>query len=257
MAVTHDITLDVHKRTPVGQQRVVVRQGETGTQTIKAAITLDGAAYTSPCTGVRLEIMHADGTWARVTAAKSGSTVTCTLPSAALSSHGTCKLAHFVFFTGTSAIESTEGFELRILPAVDTGNEASKNYSDQLEELIRKWTEIESAAVSATAAANSAAQSANANAANANTQANAAKSAAAQANAAARLTKPYFIQGAEPPYADRVDGGMWVETAGTAVRSINRWDSAKQGAALYPSATTYPQSTTFPAPTGEWSKFTV
>lgn len=114
-----------------------------------------------------------------------------------------------------------------------------------------------SSSAAATAAANSAAQSANANAANANTQANAAKSAAAQANAAARLTKPYFIQSAEPPYADRVDGGMWVETAGTAVRSINRWDSAKQGAALYPSATTYPQSTTFPAPTGEWSKFTV
>ena len=109
----------------------------------------------------------------------------------------------------------------------------------------------------ATAAANSAAQSANANAANANTQANAAKSAAAQANAAARLTKPYFIQQSEPPYADRVDGGMWVETAGTAVRSVNRWDSAKQGAALYPSATTYPQASTFPAPTGEWSKFTV
>ncbi len=50
---------------------------------------------------------------------------------------------------------------------------------------------------------------------------------------------------------------MWVETAGTAVRSVNRWDSAKQGAALYPSATTYPQASTFPAPTGEWSKFTV
>lgn len=105
--------------------------------------------------------------------------------------------------------------------------------------------------------ASSAAQSANANAANANAQANAAKSAAAQANAAAHLTKPYYIQQAEPPYADRVDGGMWVETAGTAVKSINRWDSAKQGAAMHPSATTYPQSTTFPAPTGEWSKFTV
>ena len=113
------------------------------------------------------------------------------------------------------------------------------------------------AASTAALSASSAAQSANANAANANAQANAAKSAAAQANAAARLTKPYYIQDAEPPYADRVDGGMWVETAGTAVRSINRWDSTKQGAALYPSATTYPQSTTFPAPTGEWSKFTV
>lgn len=113
------------------------------------------------------------------------------------------------------------------------------------------------AANTAAQTASSAAQSANVNAANANTQANAAKSAAAQANAAARLTKPYFIQSTEPPYADRVDGSMWVETAGTAVRSINRWDSAKQGAALYPSATTYPQSTTFPAPTGEWTKFTV
>ena len=113
------------------------------------------------------------------------------------------------------------------------------------------------AANTAALSASSAAQSANANAANANTQANAAKAAAAQANAAARLTKPYFIQQSEPPYADRVDGGMWVETAGTAVRSVNRWDSAKQGAALYPSATTYPQASTFPAPTGEWSKFTV
>lgn len=129
-------------------------------------------------------------------------------------------------------------------------------------EAARKGAEAERTAKdaerdAATSAANTAAQSANANAANANTQANAAEAAAAQANAAARLTKPYYIQSTEPPYADRVDGGMWVETAGTAVRSINRWDSAKQGAALYPSATTYPQSTTFPAPTGEWSKFTV
>ena len=135
--------------------------------------------------------------------------------------------------------------------AIRQSNEAERAAKDAERDAATK------AASTAALSASSAAQSANANAANANAQANAAKSAAAQANAAARLTKPYYIQDAEPPYADRVDGGMWVETAGTAVRSINRWDSAKQGAALYPSATTYPQSTTFPAPTGEWSKFTV
>lgn len=135
--------------------------------------------------------------------------------------------------------------------AIRQSNEAERTAKDAERDAAT------SAANTAALSASSAAQSANANAANANTQANAAKSAAAQANAAARLTKPYFIQGTEPPYADRVDGGMWVETSGTAVRSINRWDSAKQGAALYPSATTYPQFTTFPAPTGEWSKFTV
>lgn len=114
-----------------------------------------------------------------------------------------------------------------------------------------------SAANLAASAANSAAQSANANAATAHEQANAAKSAAGQANAAARLAKPYFIQGSEPPYADRVDGCAWMQTDGSRVASINRWDASLQGAALFPQASTYPQSTTYPAPRGAWSKFSV
>lgn len=114
-----------------------------------------------------------------------------------------------------------------------------------------------SAANSAASAANSAAQSANANAATAHEQANAAKSAAEQANAAARLAKPYFIQGSEPPYADRVDGCAWMQTDGSRIASINRWDASLQGAALFPQASTYPQSTTYPAPMGAWSKFSV
>ena len=114
-----------------------------------------------------------------------------------------------------------------------------------------------SAANLAASAANSAAQSANANAATAHEQANAAKSAAEQANAAARLAKPYFIQGSEPPYADRVDGCAWMQTDGSRVASINRWDASLQGAALFPQASTYPQSTTYPAPRGAWSKFSV
>lgn len=143
MAVTHKLALDVHKRTPVGQQRVVVRQGEAGTQQIEAAITKDGEPYASSCTGARLEVLHADGTWARVTAAKSGSTVTCTLPSAALSSHGTCKLAYFAFFTGTSVVETTEGFELRVLPAIDVSGEMAKPYDDLLTKLWEKWDAYE------------------------------------------------------------------------------------------------------------------
>lgn len=114
-----------------------------------------------------------------------------------------------------------------------------------------------SAANSAASAANSAAQSANANAATAHEQANAAKSAAEQANAAARLAKPYFIQGSEPPYADRVDGCAWMQTDGSRIANINRWDASLQGAALFPQASTYPQSTTYPAPRGAWSKFSV
>lgn len=114
-----------------------------------------------------------------------------------------------------------------------------------------------SAANLAASAANSAAQSANANAATAHEQANAAKSAAEQANAAARLAKPYFIQGSEPPYADRVDGCAWMQTDGSRIASINRWDASLQGAALFPQASTYPQSTTYPAPRGAWSKFSV
>ena len=106
-------------------------------------------------------------------------------------------------------------------------------------------------------AASSAAQAAEANSALAHEQAIAASDAAAQASAAARLTKPYFIQSSEPQYPDRVDGGMWVETSGTAVASVNRWDAGNRGSALYPSAATYPQSTTFPAPRGAWAKFTV
>lgn len=145
MPITHDITLDVHKRMPVGQQRVVVRQGEAGTQQIEAAITKDGEPYASSCTGVRLEVLHADGTWARVTAAKSGSTVTCTLPSAALSSNGICKLAYFAFFTGTGVVETTEGFELRIMPAVDVSgsHQEAESYDDLLTKLWEKWDAYE------------------------------------------------------------------------------------------------------------------
>lgn len=145
MAVTHSISLDMRKRTPVALKRIVLRQGETGSQTIKAEITLDGSAYTSSCANVRLDILHSDGTWSRVSAVKSGSTVTCTMPSPALSSAGICQLAHFVFFTGSNLVETTEGFELRIMPAVDVSgsHQEAESYDDLLTKLWEKWDAYE------------------------------------------------------------------------------------------------------------------
>ena len=149
MSITHNLTLDVHKRTSRIPPEVVVRQGESGTETIVASITKDGEAYPSGLSSVRLDILHADGTWARVAGTKSGSTVTVTLPSAALSSHGLCKLAHLVFFnTSDTNVETTEGFLLRILQAVDASNadEQAKDYDDLLTKLWRKWDAYEQAA---------------------------------------------------------------------------------------------------------------
>lgn len=141
---THKLTLEVHKRTSRIPRQVVVRQGEAGTQAIEAEIVNDGSAYTPSLSSVRLDIMRADGKWARVTATKDGSKAKCTLPSEALSSPGLCRLAHFVFFSGTTKAETTEDFELRILPAVDTSAHAeAQSYDDRLTALWEKWDAYE------------------------------------------------------------------------------------------------------------------
>lgn len=142
---THDITLDIKKRMGRVPPQVVVRVGDMETQTVSAQITNGGDAYTSSLPNVRLDILHDDGTWARCAAQKSGSKVTCTLPNAAVSSHGTCKLAHFVFYSGSDKAESTEGFELVILRNVDVSDatEEAKNYDDILTKLWEKWSAYE------------------------------------------------------------------------------------------------------------------
>lgn len=149
MAVTHEITLEVNKSTSLLPPRVVVRVGDVASQTIKAQLRNDGASYT-PTGSARLDILKADGTWARCTATISGSTVSCTLPSQAVSSPGLARLAHFVFYSGTTKAESTEGFELRILPSVDTSDpeEASEYYDDMLTQLYNKWQAFEKQAES-------------------------------------------------------------------------------------------------------------
>lgn len=150
MAVTHNIILEVNKSTSLVPPRVVVREGDVSTQTIEAQLMNDGEAYTPSNMTARLDILKADGTWARCTASISGSIVKCTLPSQAVSSPGLARLAHFVLYSGTSKAESTEGFELRILPAVDTSDpeEASEYYDDMLTQLYEKWQAFEKQAES-------------------------------------------------------------------------------------------------------------
>lgn len=173
MAITHDIILEMNKSAALVPPCVVVRVGDVASQTIKAQLQNDGASYT-PTGSARLDILKADGTWARCTATISGSTVSCTLPSQAVSSPGTARLAHFVFYTGTTRAESTEGFELRIMPAVDTSDpeEAAEYYDDMLTKLYEKWEAYEknrvtefntlkSQSQAATNAANGAATNAN------------------------------------------------------------------------------------------------
>lgn len=153
MAIEHDIILEMNKSTALVPPRVVVRVGDVATQIIKAQLKNDGANYT-PTGSARLDILKADGTWARCTASISGSTVSCTLPSQAVSSPGMARLAHFVFYSGTTKAESTEGFELRILPAVDTSDpeEESEYYDDMLTKLYEKWEAYEKKAESQEAA---------------------------------------------------------------------------------------------------------
>lgn len=176
MAIEHDIILEMNKSTALVPPRVVVRVGDVATQIIKAQLKNDGANYT-PTGSARLDILKADGTWARCTASISGSTVSCTLPSQAVSSPGMARLAHFVFYSGTTTAESTEGFELRILPAVDTSDpeEESEYYDDMLTQLYDKWQAEFNTLKSQSQAATTAAQSA---ASNANSAANYAQTVA-------------------------------------------------------------------------------
>lgn len=144
MPVTHNITLKANKSTSLVHPRVVVRTGDVDTQVISAQITNDGKEYSSPLQSARLDILHEDGTWARCSASKSGSKVECTLPSEATSSPGRCRLAHFVFYSD-GKVESTEGFELVILPNVDVSDadREAENYDDQLQALYDKWLAFE------------------------------------------------------------------------------------------------------------------
>lgn len=185
--VTHEIELEVHKETDPRPQEVVVRVGDVGTQEIDASILRDGSSYSPTLKTARLDILKADGTWCRCSATLSGSVAKCTLPSQAVSSPGTARLAHFVFTDGSSA-ESTEGFVLKVLPNVDASGAESENYSDEMEALYRKWLALEQDAEKAESARKSA-ESARASAETARKIAESSRASAEASRASAEKTR--------------------------------------------------------------------
>lgn len=135
---TYEISLDMKKAPRRIERTVTVRRGDNDTQRVEASITAGGQPYT-PGGTARLDILHADGTWARCSASVSGSTAACTLPSEALNGTGRCRAAHFVFTDGAK-VESTEGFALVIEGNVDVnGTPGAQGYDSELEALKDAW----------------------------------------------------------------------------------------------------------------------
>lgn len=143
--VTYEIELELMKSAARVPPEVIVRVGDVGTQVIEATLYNGGVPYVPSGMTARLDILKADGKWARCSASISGSKVTCTLPSQALSAPGRCRLAHFVLFSGTEKAESTEGFGLVVRPEVDCSDpeEESDYYDGLLTDLYVKWLAYE------------------------------------------------------------------------------------------------------------------
>lgn len=257
--ITHAIALDMRKRPGTVPQRVTVRRGETQTQKVTAALSVDGAAYTPTYQSARLCVLHADGTWARCSATVGTASVSATLPQQAVNGVGKCRLAYFEFYSANGYSETTEDFALVILGSVDGSGGQSEDYDNELDALKREWASLNAAVTSATKRAESAASSAEGNADAANRAASAATEAAKQANAAASATKPYYMQAAEPARDKRVDGMLWMQTNESThkIASFKRWDANLPGTALWPDSTTFPSDTTYPDEKGAWTPFTV
>lgn len=143
--VTYEIELELMKGAARVPPEVVVRVGDVGTQVIEATLYNGGVPYVPSGMTARLDILKADGKWVRCSASISGSKVTCTLPSQALSAPGRCRLAHFVLFSGNEKAESTDGFGLVVRPEVDCSDpeEESDYYDGLLTDLYVKWLAYE------------------------------------------------------------------------------------------------------------------
>ena len=123
---------------------VLVRVGDVGTQVIRCHMLNDGLEYRPSGMTPRLDLLKADGTWARCAASiVDGSYIECELPSQALSTPGECKMAHFVLFKGTSDAESTGDFGLYILRDVDASGEEADNFDGLMNDLYAKWLAYE------------------------------------------------------------------------------------------------------------------
>ncbi len=136
MAVTHNITLDVDKNRMRLDQKVHVRTGDKSSQTVRCALTKDGAAYT-PANGTTayLEVLKPDGMWTKTSATVSGSNVSGVVPLEAMSVPGECKRAYFRLISGSTE-DTTEDFYLYVFQNATQAGPESAPFSDQIAALM-------------------------------------------------------------------------------------------------------------------------
>ncbi len=139
--IDHVLYLDMRKNKRRVPPSLTMRRGESQTQTIAAALSNNGAPYAPACDSARLCILHADGTWARVSATVESASVSATLPSEALNGVGRCRLAYFELIAQDGSRETTENFELVILGNVDGTTDPAKSYDNKLDALYEKLSE--------------------------------------------------------------------------------------------------------------------
>lgn len=143
--IQHVIELELYKSIDRIHAPLVVRVGENDSQRITAKIKRHGEFLNIDCDSARLDIVRGNGTWARVDATVDGYTVTCDLPSKAIASAGTARLAYFVFIKGNQ-VQTTENFALRIEDAAAESAESDAYFDSSVNHIAEKWKAFEATA---------------------------------------------------------------------------------------------------------------
>lgn len=143
--IQHVIELELYKSIDRIHAPLVVRVGENDSQRITAKIKRHGEFLNIDCDSARLDIVRGNGTWARVDATVEGYTATCDLPSEAIASAGTVRLAYFVFIKGNQ-VQTTENFALRIEDAAAESAESDAYFDSSVNHIAEKWKAFEATA---------------------------------------------------------------------------------------------------------------
>lgn len=141
--ITHTLNLELAKKIDSIGVPIVVRTMDNETQVISANLFMRGQDYTPTCESARLDIMHEDGSWARIDATTSGHTVSATLPSKALTNG--VSMAYFAFIKGPQ-IETTESFVLRVVASAQETPESDRYFDASINRLYEKWKNFEAGA---------------------------------------------------------------------------------------------------------------
>lgn len=143
--IQHVIELELHKSIERIHVPIVVRANDNDSQRIVAKIRQRGQFINLDCDSARLDIVRENGTWARIDATVEGYTATCDLPSEAIASAGTARLAYFVFIKGNQ-VQTTENFALRIEDAASETAESDAYFDSSVNHIAEKWAAFESTA---------------------------------------------------------------------------------------------------------------